>query len=502
MPIMKEDDILRVDPGEGGALTKDGVARKDDEVMVVGTTEVDTPAGKESWTKVKLFVDVETPEGWVLSSNVDLAGVVPSGPIDKLKFANQCWVEALFSDANPHYVAAVAEMRSATSGGQQAGDAGPLSGPFRFTQAEWDAARAVKEFGVASYTARDIADWRMQVVLFTLMTHRTEAQLSAELNTISAGRRPSAAELYLAQIIGAKAAAVALTKPSKPTIKEAFDGVTAQAKDRPLGKSDFAKIVARYKEILETGLMKGEDAIDRIVARLDPVLVTTKPDIISAGTAVLGAFPEGMTVDHGSDVPFPKFDPSKGTLFDQKAPFIMRKILVDFPVFKDFHAAAILGNMGLETGGFTLMQEVRPRAGRGGLGWLQWTGPRRIDFETFCQPPNPSTATDEGNYNFMVHEMRGKERKARELFEVTTNLDDATQVFMLKYERPGVKALEKRKTFARRAFSLFRDAPQQGIAPSSPMLSANLVRSSTAERSFSTRRHSRTNCLAVMAASR
>ena len=153
---------------------------------------------------------------------------------------------------------------------------------------------------------------------------------------------------------------------------------------------------------------------------------------------------------------------AKARCLTKKRPSSCARLLVDFPIFKDFHAAAILGNMGAETGGFTLMQEVRPRAGRGGLGWLQWTGPRRIDFETFCQPPNPSTATDEGNYNFMVHEMRGKERKARELFEVTTNLDDATQVFMLKYERPGVKALEKRKTFARRAFSLFRDAPPAG----------------------------------------
>jgi hypothetical protein len=352
-------------------------------------------------------------------------------------------------------------MRSATSSGQQAGNPGPFFGPFRFTQAEWDAARVLPEFGVSSYSARDIADWRMQVVLFTLMTHRTEAQISAQLGAISAGRRPSAAELYLAQLIGAKAAVMALTKEPKPTIKEAFDGVAPadQANDRPLGESDFSKIVARYGEILDTGLIKGEDAIDRIVARLDPVLATTKPAIISAGTAVLGAPPDGGTVSHGSDIPFPKFDPSGGKPFDQKAPFIMRRLLNDFPAFKDFHAAAILGNMGRETGGFTLMQEVRPRSGRGGLGWLQWTGPRRVDFEKFCEPPNPSTATDEGNYNFMKHEMLGKEHVAREAFEITTNLDDATRVFMSRYERPGVEALEERKTFARRALVLFRSAP-------------------------------------------
>ena len=457
MPIMREDDILRVEPGMGSALTDDGVAEMDDEVEILGTAEVDTPAGKVSWTKIKLFVNIETPEGWVRSAHVDPAGVVPGGPIEKLTFADECWVEALFSDANPHYVAAVAEMRSATSSGQQAGSP-PLSGPFRFTQAEWDAARAVPEFGVTSYSARDIADWRMQVVLFTLMTHRTEALLTADLNAI-ANRRPSAAELYLAQLIGPKAAVAALTKDPRPTIQDAFNSVAAadQPADRPLGESNFGKIVARYAEVLDPPTLKGDDVIDRIVARLDPVLTTTKDNIISAGTALLGTFPPEGTVD-GADNAFPKFDPSSGKPFDQKAPFIMRRLLADFPVFKDFHAAAILGNIGRETGGLTLMQEVRPRKGRGGLGWLQWTGPRRIDFENFCRPPAPSTATDEGNYTFMRHELRGKEEKGRKLFEATTDIDRATEIFMSKVERPGVLALAERQAFARRALSLFHSA--------------------------------------------
>src|SRR5207302_695335 len=152
-----------------------GFADEGKEVEVIGTAQADTPA--VPWTKVKLLDNLVAPEGWVRSAHIDLQGVVPGRPIDKLKFADQCWVEALFSDANPHYVAAVAEMRSATSSGQQAGALGPFSGPFRFTQAEWDAARAVPEFSASSFSARDIADWRVQVVLFTLMTHRSEAAL-------------------------------------------------------------------------------------------------------------------------------------------------------------------------------------------------------------------------------------------------------------------------------------------------------------------------------------
>ena len=58
----------------------------------------------------------------------------------------------------------------------------------------------------------------------------------------------------------------------------------------------------------------------------------------------------------------------------------------------------------------------------------------------------------------MVHELRGKEQAGRKLFEVTTDIDRATQVFMSKIERPGVEALAERKNFARRALSSFHGA--------------------------------------------
>jgi hypothetical protein len=466
MPIMKTDDILRSEPGMASEPIESGFADATKEVEIIGTAQADTPP--VSWTKVKLLDNLVAPEGWVRTSRIDLQGVVPGGPIDKLKFASQCWVEALFSDANPHYVAAVAEMRSGTSSGQEAGALGPFSGPFRFTQAEWDAARAVPEFSASDFSARDITDWRVQVVLFTLMTHRTEAALVTELNAITAGRRPSAAELYLAQLIGVKAAVAAVTKTPAPSIKEAFDGVAAadQANDRPLGAPTFDKIGGRFTELFDAdGSVKGDAAIDRIVARMDPVLATTKDKIVEAGTALLGA-PVADGTLNGADSPVS--DPSQlgsmGKTFAEKAPVIMRNLLRDFPQLRDFHAAGVLGNIGRETGGFRLMQEVRPKKGRGGLGWLQWTGPRREDFEAFCVPPRPGTDTNEGNYAFMVHEMRGKEKNAFGLFAATSNLERATEIFMSKYERPGVLALEERIDWARKAMNAFQNAPSLALA--------------------------------------
>jgi Phage tail lysozyme len=57
---------------------------------------------------------------------------------------------------------------------------------------------------------------------------------------------------------------------------------------------------------------------------------------------------------------------------------------------KDFDLAEhqvvdILGNLGEECNGFTAMQEEKPLVpgSRGGYGWAQWTGSRRVKFEVF-----------------------------------------------------------------------------------------------------------------------
>jgi hypothetical protein len=64
--------------------------------------------------------------------------------------------------------------------------------------------------------------------------------------------------------------------------------------------------------------------------------------------------------------------PNDTALFRRKAPDTMLKLMADFDLDAP-DAAAILGNIGHECGGFHLMQEVKPavEASRGGFGWCQ-----------------------------------------------------------------------------------------------------------------------------------
>ncbi|HET7679892.1 MAG TPA: TIGR02594 family protein [Xanthobacteraceae bacterium] len=109
--------------------------------------------------------------------------------IDRATFAEECVRQGVFFRVEPHYLLAVAQLRSGIS----EGDDGDRKGPFRLTQAEWDANRNNDEFDV-HFTTAQISSALRQCAVFGLMAHRSfDAFMSAK------GRNPSALELYLQQ---------------------------------------------------------------------------------------------------------------------------------------------------------------------------------------------------------------------------------------------------------------------------------------------------------------
>ncbi len=287
MPIMKTAVVLRDEPnGQPGSV----IANEGDQVEALGTQEVDAlGGGKESWTKIQLLDAEGVPEGWVRSSNIDLTGVAPDGPIDIHEFAQQCWWERLISDVNPYYLVAVAELRSQLSGGRDA----DYIGPFRLIQTEWNAGRIDAQFGVGVYRERDIADWRMQCVMFGLMALRAENLLTSALT-----RQPSWDELYLAQLIGPQAAAAAIKSPND-TVEKAFANV--QAADFPPGGLTRDQLLHRYAKFLRDPgppitAIKGQVALDRITHDLQTALDTVGAAVDEVGIEFLGNEPNDASI--------------------------------------------------------------------------------------------------------------------------------------------------------------------------------------------------------------
>lgn len=143
------------------------------------------------------------------------------------------------------------------------------------------------------------------------------------------------------------------------------------------------------------------------------------------------------------------------TLFQTKAPLIARKLMQDLAL-KDYQACGILGNIGAECQGFTRMQEVRPIAGRGGLGWCPWTGPRRRAYEAWCAALRLDPLSDDANYRFLVGEMLGDERKALARLRLSKTLEEAALVFLNRYERAGIPHFPERVRFAQIAMDALK----------------------------------------------
>lgn len=152
--------------------------------------------------------------------------------------------------------------------------------------------------------------------------------------------------------------------------------------------------------------------------------------------------------------------------FEDLAVRYMVDLIGDFDL-EPFQAAGIVGNGGTESAGFTKIQEENPTAGVGGLGHFQWTGRsptnnRRLLFEQWLARPEHvakgwTPFTYEANYSMLYRELRegGTEHAALVAVKRTSTLEEATEVFMDKFERPGVPHLDNRITWARKALAAF-----------------------------------------------
>jgi len=148
--------------------------------------------------------------------------------------------------------------------------------------------------------------------------------------------------------------------------------------------------------------------------------------------------------------------------FNQQSPIIMNRLMKDLNITRE-QAAGIIGNLAHESAGLQAgIQEKRPLAGRGGLGWAQWTGPRRRDFESYLERTGQSHTDPEANYGFLIEELKGKEKAALERLRRASSVDDATLIFERAYERAGIKHDEARRSYARRSMDLYD--PDTGTA--------------------------------------
>lgn len=156
------------------------------------------------------------------------------------------------------------------------------------------------------------------------------------------------------------------------------------------------------------------------------------------------------------------------SLFRTKAPVIMARLLVDIPSWTPEDAAADLGNLGQECGGFALLQEQKPTVAgsKGGYGWYQWTGPRRREYFAWCKNKGLDVNSDDANYGFHLFELKGKYKAVIGQVAAAATLADKVHAFERGYERAGVPNYPGRNRWAAAALDAYNAA--QGKAPAAP----------------------------------
>ena len=120
---------------------------------------------------------------------------------------------------------------------------------------------------------------------------------------------------------------------------------------------------------------------------------------------------------------------------------LMRDLMKDYGISKEY-AAGIVGSLDYETGNFMHMQEIAPlvKGSRGGFGYAQWTGPRRVAFERWARANKLDPTSYEANYGFLKHEISTtKEGDFLDEYEYIDDPVQATQVFSRYYLRPSAE---------------------------------------------------------------
>jgi hypothetical protein len=144
--------------------------------------------------------------------------------------------------------------------------------------------------------------------------------------------------------------------------------------------------------------------------------------------------------------------------FGQMAPGIMHDLMRDIGL-TPVQAAGILGNIGLECGGFQHLQEIKPiRGGIGGLGWCQWTGSRRTKFVNWVTENGLDTSSYKANYGYLLHELQTTYASSVRSLKQTRTIEVATTDFMHTFENPGILNLSQRIKFAKLALQEFERA--------------------------------------------
>jgi len=96
------------------------------------------------------------------------------------------------------------------------------------------------------------------------------------------------------------------------------------------------------------------------------------------------------------------------------------------------------------------------------MGSAKKPGRRRV-FEKLLKEMNRNPDRYDANYEMPRRELKGPEKATIPKLRKAKNIDDATKIFMVSFERPGIPNYEGRVTWSNRALQAYQ-AEEKKIA--------------------------------------
>lgn len=154
------------------------------------------------------------------------------------------------------------------------------------------------------------------------------------------------------------------------------------------------------------------------------------------------------------------------TLFQDTCRRLIHKLMEEFD-WEDFQAAACMGNLGHESGGFKQLREVAfiHTPNRGGYGWAQWTGPRARSFLRYCDVLHLDWQSEEANFAFLCKELHEHYAHTVAAVAKAPNLVAATVAFERGYEAAGIVSMHDRIRWAEIALKAATDKGPPEVTP-------------------------------------
>lgn len=140
-----------------------------------------------------------------------------------------------------------------------------------------------------------------------------------------------------------------------------------------------------------------------------------------------------------------------------KADTLMSR-LVDEEGLTPQAAAGIVGNLRHESG----LNPAIPGDSGSSVGWAQWHKERADDFREWTAANGYDATTDEGNYAYLIHDLKTNYPKVWAKLQNAKTVDEATDIIMNDYENPGVPVRHARIGHARTALERYTNAPIAG----------------------------------------